>query len=625
MNRKSIFYLVLILIVGINAHAFQAPVSLSLQGSAAESTTPIPMKLVGTVYELYTSLKTGNYSFAGDNSIAQASITVTESLAPYRIRVNYSGSTPTVEIKKITRVSLWAPWNKFTIAELAYVGNSVFRAIGLSQYNDAWGDNRYRIKVFLEGNVEETYQPENNVENPDESTPLSYYDLYFGPNGDWPSGAKEYKIFNKYRNTGILFDAEVSFKTDANYSHRITDYVPSLTITDNLSISGSALESGSATFKKKENGIFEFVGGLQAGSFTISGTKEGTPYSYTLDNGQVIQGNTSGSPSSSLKPYYLKINLINGSYILQEVTAVNLFMSFSGFLGSDRIQLLYQGNGKFQGSKASLVWPVAGWGEDSRYKFKMDLANSTSVYWASSVYDNTTPPNGETIGSYYSVNSVINNDYDYAFKFQQATNNQQLSIALEFNSDGNFSHRYVTNGTLPFTLVDFRANEENGKVKLVWKTESEENFSGFEVERSIDGVYFETLGKVRSNQQSGLQQYLLYDQNVADFLVIYYRLKMVDNDGTTRFSNVIALKITALKENVLKVYNLSDSYLQVVHPNANNNAQIEIYGIDGKIINSIKANQGEVTSRVNVSNLKNGVYVLSYKDEVQLFRTKFIK
>ncbi len=603
------------------------PASLGIQGSAvSESVSTINMKKIGDRFEIYTSLKTGLYSFAGDSDIIPINITVSGASAPYKITVDYSSGNAIVTAKKVNKVIVCSPWGLYTVGELAYAGNSSFKARGLS-HSGLWGgiDYRYRIKIYLEGGIEETYArgSTTNDQPPTNSTPQSYYDLFINGNGQWDG--TEFKIAEKYLNEAKLFDVEVILAAGGNYTHKITDYVPDLVIADDLTLSGSALEGTTAMFKKAGTGIFEFVGGLKTGSFTISGTANSQTYNYTSSNNSTVQqGSTALNVTSTLKPFYVKVNLVNQTIVIQEITAVNLYMSASGNAGSDRIELAYQGNGKFQGTKASLVWP-AQFGGDSRYKFKMDLANSTSVFLGSINKDNQPPADNLPTGAYYDLFSVDNTDYDYSFKLRDDTRNQQVTVGLAFKVDGSFNHKYLIGTTLPLILINFKGTEENGKVKLVWNTENEVNFRGFELEKSTDGLSFYSLGSVAANKSTGKQQYALIDNQMLPSTTFYYRLKMIDNDGAVKSSNVIALKTSGLQKDVFTVYYSTDSYLHVLHPIAENNAVIKIYGIDGRLLNTVKVQKGNTDSKVNISSLSTGVYALGFVDNNHAFRTKFVK
>ncbi|RQO29628.1 hypothetical protein DBR32_15680, partial [Taibaiella sp. KBW10] len=59
-------------------------------------------------------------------------------------------------------------------------------------------------------------------------------------------------------------------------------------------------------------------------------------------------------------------------------------------------------------------------------------------------------------------------------------------------------------------------------------------FSHFELERSQDGLNFNKIATVAYTNQ---QDYTSYDKTISSLNdKVYYRLKMVDNDGSSKLS-----------------------------------------------------------------------------------------
>jgi CshA-type fibril repeat protein len=88
---------------------------------------------------------------------------------------------------------------------------------------------------------------------------------------------------------------------------------------------------------------------------------------------------------------------------------------------------------------------------------------------------------------------------------------------------------------LPLNLLSFDAKNIDNAVKLSWKTANEVDFSHFEVQHSADAKEFGDIAKVES---SNTNQYSVFDNNPAEGYN-YYRLKMVDLDGTFQYSKIV--------------------------------------------------------------------------------------
>lgn len=200
-----------------------APKSVNLKGSAlSESNNSISMGWKGGYYELYTSLKSGNYTFEGDNKLSGGNFTVLNGEEkPYRIRVDYRKSPTVVSIDKIDKIDIWTPWGQFVVAEMQYTGNSVFEAKNLLYDKTDWGDPRYRIRVFFENGTLETYGGR---------IPSSSY-LTLTHNGQWgeTNGLQEWNfdLAAKYRDTKKPFNITLFFDPATTYQNMMSDYIPS--------------------------------------------------------------------------------------------------------------------------------------------------------------------------------------------------------------------------------------------------------------------------------------------------------------------------------------------------------------------------------------------------------------
>jgi hypothetical protein len=91
---------------------------------------------------------------------------------------------------------------------------------------------------------------------------------------------------------------------------------------------------------------------------------------------------------------------------------------------------------------------------------------------------------------------------------------------------------------LPVELSSFGASRENTQVHVAWRTASERNAQRFLVQRSADGHAFATVGEVAAVGSSTSRQYNFLDASATARQAGYYRLNLVDNDGTTAFGPV---------------------------------------------------------------------------------------
>jgi len=90
---------------------------------------------------------------------------------------------------------------------------------------------------------------------------------------------------------------------------------------------------------------------------------------------------------------------------------------------------------------------------------------------------------------------------------------------------------------LPIELVSFYTQENSCQAGLSWRTNTESNFSHFDIQKSTNGVNYITIATMDSegNNVTGAE-YIFTDNQLA--ANNYYRLKMVDNDGLFAYSDV---------------------------------------------------------------------------------------
>jgi len=94
--------------------------------------------------------------------------------------------------------------------------------------------------------------------------------------------------------------------------------------------------------------------------------------------------------------------------------------------------------------------------------------------------------------------------------------------------------------TLPLRFLRFDAIPcSNEAVCLLWETVNEQLVSHFEIERSTDGLHFETINAVSAHNQS-FNHYTLPDNinGLRQYTTIWYRIRQVDLDGKSSFSNI---------------------------------------------------------------------------------------
>lgn len=98
----------------------------------------------------------------------------------------------------------------------------------------------------------------------------------------------------------------------------------------------------------------------------------------------------------------------------------------------------------------------------------------------------------------------------------------------------------VSGGTLPVKLTSFTGRLENdNQVTLDWASSMEFENSRYEVERSVDGKYFEKVGTLNGSGSTNNFNRYTFNDRIPGSGAYFYRLKQIDYDGVFEYSKVV--------------------------------------------------------------------------------------
>jgi|GEM_PF-1643802 len=185
----------------------------------------------------------------------------------------------------------------------------------------------------------------------------------------------------------------------------------------------------------------------------------------------------------------------------------------------------------------------------------------------------------------------------------------------------------IDESPLPVTLLSFNAQATaQNTVNVAWVTASQVDNKWFTVERSKDGVIFDSIGILAgAGTTSETLTYGFLDESPYTG-TSYYRLKQTNLDGTSSYSHIAAVNISLSAK--LTVYPNPANASSVYTYNATEagNADIRMITADGKVINTgtVNMQQGANTLPLNAGSLAGGTYSLQVILNGQANETKFI-
>ena len=200
---------------------------------------------------------------------------------------------------------------------------------------------------------------------------------------------------------------------------------------------------------------------------------------------------------------------------------------------------------------------------------------------------------------------------------QVVTQGQSLKISITFYVTGNTNNtvtvdNYSTNlleslTPLPVKFSALDARMSNSAVTLKWTVGTEDNVSGYEIEKSSDGRNFAKIGFVNAAAQS---TYSFVDTRPS--AISYYRIKSVDANGKYAYSTVALIK-AGKSMIILKAFpSPFINNISVQHATAVGNSLITISSEDGRLIKSVVPVAGTQQTEINLSTAAPGLYLIRF-------------
>jgi len=199
-----------------------------------------------------------------------------------------------------------------------------------------------------------------------------------------------------------------------------------------------------------------------------------------------------------------------------------------------------------------------------------------------------------------------------------------LGTTLDFVFDGNglgksYSYPFSNcNFTLPVELIEFSGKAVNKTTALKWTSEAEVNLNVYELQKSRDGINFSAIAIAfaKGNQRNNYEYTDMHPFDGTNF----YRLKMIDIDGTYTYSKVVIINFGDIKA----------SYVTVAPNPVKTNINLQMTALPQgaytvEVTNSI--GQVQLAKKINVTQynqketipctagMNTGIYHLSIYDE----------
>lgn len=180
-------------------------------------------------------------------------------------------------------------------------------------------------------------------------------------------------------------------------------------------------------------------------------------------------------------------------------------------------------------------------------------------------------------------------------------------------------------GVLPVMLTSLKGVVQQNGVLLYWEISLALDLHHFEIEYSTDGNSFSYVGTSRFDAGTGSYQYF---HQLNPPAIIYYRLKMVNNNGSYNYSKVITLKTGRTGQGLLLYPNPASNAVSLqVKAAEQGEANISLFDALGRmqLQKKIKLQKGDNALGLDISKLASGTYIIQVKtDDGYLMKEKLL-
>ncbi|MEI9956809.1 MAG: T9SS type A sorting domain-containing protein [Ferruginibacter sp.] len=190
-----------------------------------------------------------------------------------------------------------------------------------------------------------------------------------------------------------------------------------------------------------------------------------------------------------------------------------------------------------------------------------------------------------------------------------------VSVALKI------TYYYCATSVMPLTLLTFDGAASGNYNNLKWTTAQSYDVNKFSIERSANGINFNTIGDIAAINTSLQQEYNFKDNSTGNSDKWFYRLKIIDNNGSYKYSAIIVLKNGKVTSGFGVYPNPATDKIFINASKKIN--RLEIINSTGTIVNS-KTNIN-LTDPVLISTLSPGIYFAKAYTADEVLVSKFIK
>ncbi len=320
-------------------------------------------------------------------------------------------------------------------------------------------------------------------------------------------------------------------------------------------------------------------------------------------------------------------DLIDYAISHYRVDAIRIYMT--GFSLGGGLIWDYTGNNVTYANRIAAIVPVCGGSYGDTLKAETIAAGNIAV-WATHNDGDPTVPVDTTTNAYIHLINTASSPPNPLAKKTIFHDNQHNAWDSTYNLVyGLHVYEWMLQykrgpGTLAVTGLGFTISKKNNDaVFLQWSTYTENNNRGFEIERSTNGINFDSIGYVKSLSFAGNGADYSYTDVLSNSGKNYYRLKQIDFYNNISYGPVKVIE--TVKESSFKIFpNPVGNELNIKLAVPLHHGQLKIWNANGQLVERSMIYGNRVIS-IPVKHLSKGIYTVEISDESFSSKSSFLK
>ena len=189
------------------------------------------------------------------------------------------------------------------------------------------------------------------------------------------------------------------------------------------------------------------------------------------------------------------------------------------------------------------------------------------------------------------------------------------AYAPNYASLGSYSLKggFTANATLPLRALELKGFINKDRHEFNWLIDADENVVSQILEISTDGTHFSKLAHPDNEARN-------YSYTPTSDGIIQYRLNVTFDNGRQYYSNIVSLKQNSITQRPKLASNLITT--NIITVNSPGNFSYMIFDLNGKTTGKGSLTNG--TNTINSHNLRSGMYMIRFADEVHQWTDKLM-